>query len=249
LYLQKEHWEDLTTLILVAGHAVYVADNFDDPSSDDNWFLQSFQKGEPPFYIEHIMYGVDRAASEPRSLLVFSGGQTRLEAGPRSEAQSYWMLADHFSWWHRPSVRLRATTEEFARDSFENLLFGICRFKECTGHYPDCLEVVSWTFKYLRFQLHREAMKWPELPERYKFHGVNNPVDLAGAQKGEAKAVAAFKEDPFGTEAELASKRAERNPFNRQNPYSAGCKELESLLNHKTPNGKEYKGKLPWRSI
>jgi hypothetical protein len=49
---QRPHWEELTTLILVAGHAVYVADNFEEPSSDDNWFLQSFQKGEPPFYIE-----------------------------------------------------------------------------------------------------------------------------------------------------------------------------------------------------
>lgn len=34
------------------------------------------------------------------------------------------------------SVRGRALTEEHARDSFENLLFSICRFRELTGHYP-----------------------------------------------------------------------------------------------------------------
>jgi len=245
--LQKQHWEDLNTLILVAGHAVYIGDNFEDPSSDDNWFLQSFQLGEPPFYIEHIKYGVDRASSESRALLVFSGGQTRFEAGPRSEAQSYWMIADHFSWWHRPSVRLRATTEEFARDSFENLLFSICRFKECTGHYPEFIEVVSWAFKHERFELHRNAIKWPA--NCYKFHGVNNPVDLDGAMKGEAKAVAAFKEDPYGTEGQLAKKRTERNPFNRWPPYSVSCQELVNLLNHKTADGKEFRGKLPWTSV
>lgn len=34
------------------------------------------------------------------------------------------------------NVRWRALTEEHARDSFENLLFSVCRFRELTGMYP-----------------------------------------------------------------------------------------------------------------
>ena len=43
--------------------------------------------------------------------------------------------------------RRRAHTEEFARDSFENLLFSLCRHRELTGGYPQRLTVVSLPFK------------------------------------------------------------------------------------------------------
>lgn len=39
------------------------------------------------------------------------------------------------------SVRGRALTEEHARDSFENLLFSVCRFRELTGTYPHNITV------------------------------------------------------------------------------------------------------------
>ncbi|MCP4369811.1 MAG: hypothetical protein GY797_17105 [Deltaproteobacteria bacterium] len=153
-------YKKLENLILVAGHAVYIGHDFLNPEQDRNWFLQSFQRGEPPFYIEHICAGIDAAGRDLSSLLVFSGGQTRRETGPRSEAQNYWNLAEHFRWCSLPEVSERSTTEEFARDSFENLLFGISRFKECCGHYPQKVQVVSWAFKEERFSLHREALRF-----------------------------------------------------------------------------------------
>ena len=130
----EQRWENLDKLILVAGHAVYVGRNQRRAFGDKSWVLRDFQKGEPPCYVEHIRLGVELAASDAKSLLVFSGGQTRLEAGPKSEGQSYWLLAEQFGWWQKADVQNRATVEEFARDSFENLLFGIARFRECTGH-------------------------------------------------------------------------------------------------------------------
>ena len=36
---------------------------------------------------------------DPRALLMFSGGETRREAGPKSEAQSYWAVADAADWY------------------------------------------------------------------------------------------------------------------------------------------------------
>lgn len=38
-------------------------------------------------------------------------------------------------------MRGRAFTEDRARDSLENLLFGLCRFYELTGRYPDFVVV------------------------------------------------------------------------------------------------------------
>src|SRR5262249_13340644 len=210
----------IVNLVLVAAHAVYVGQDFLDPERDRNWLLQSFQRGEPSFYIEHIRAGIDVADRDPSSLLVFSGGQTRREAGPRSEAQSYWNLAEHFRWWSTSEVSGRTATEEFARDSFENLLFAICRFKEWTGRYPQKIRVLSWPFKGRRFGLHREALRFPD--SRFEFHGSNQPEDNVGAEKGEAQAIAAFEKDPYGTGDDLGKKRADRNPFFRTSLHGGG---------------------------
>lgn len=272
--MKNPHWQDIENLILVAGHAVYTADNFECPDKDENWFLQDFQKGEPPFYIEHIRKGVDLANEDPKSLLVFSGGQTRLEAGPRSEAQSYWMIANHFKWWWRTNVKLRSTTEEFARDSFENLLFSICRFYECVEEFPEKITVVSWKFKAERFDLHRTAIRLTE--EQFKFVPVNQPMDLKKADDGEKKnARVPFGQDPYGTfmtekdilepsekllidglknkivekkkTISLKKKREERNPFNRQHPYEQTCPYLKDLLQYKGRD--KFLGTLPWPKV
>src|SRR5262245_13363786 len=134
--MSNPNLKDLENLILVAGHAVYIAQDYTRLTDDSSWFLQPFQKGEPPFYMAHIQRGVELANADRKALLVFSGGQTREEAGPRSEAQSYWLIADYLQWFSQTAVRCRAVTEEFARDSFENLLFSICRFFEMVGAWP-----------------------------------------------------------------------------------------------------------------
>lgn len=60
--------------------------------------------------------------------------------------------------------------QEHARDSFENLLFGLCRFEELTGHPPDHVTVVGYEFKRQRFEtIHRESLRWPK--ERLKYVG------------------------------------------------------------------------------
>jgi hypothetical protein len=236
------HWKELKNLILVAGHAIYTAESFNDPTGDESWLLQPFQKGEPPFYVEHIHKGVELAATDPLSLLLFSGGQTRAGAGPRSEAQSYWMIARHFLWWESADVESRATTEEFARDSFENLLFGICRFFECAGRYPETIRVVGWAFKARRFDLHRAAINFPK--SKFLFSGVNNPVDLERAQRGEEQAIALFEKDPYGAGDQLGSKREERNPFNRSHPYEKSNPKLIELLRHR--GTRKFEGSLPW---
>ena len=44
-------------------------------------------------------------------------------------------------------MRQRAVVEDFARDSLENLLFSIARFRQVTGRYPARFTVVGFDFK------------------------------------------------------------------------------------------------------
>lgn len=60
--------------------------------------------------------------------------------------------------------------QEHARDSFENLLFSVCRFREVTGRYPAHITVVSFEFKHERIAgLHAKALRWPL--QRLRFLG------------------------------------------------------------------------------
>ncbi len=56
----------------------------------------------------------------------------------------------------------RPHTQEHARDSFENLLFSVCRFFELTGHAPESITMIGYEFKRNRFtELHRAALRYP----------------------------------------------------------------------------------------
>ena len=153
---------------------------------------------------------MDIAAQDPSALLIFSGGETRPAAGPRSEAQSYWMVAELSKWWQHDvddtagggqwSVRSRTSTEEFARDSYENLLFSICRFHELTQRYPEAVTVVGFTFKRDRFvQLHAPAIRYP--PSQLSYAGLDptsqhNQSALLEAEM--ANSYRPFVLDPYG---------------------------------------------------
>jgi hypothetical protein len=136
----------------------------------------------------------------------------------------------------------RTVLEEFARDSFENLLFGICRFREFAGHYPEHVTLVSWAFKEQRFGLHRTAIGYPV--SRFTYSGPNNPRDLDQALASERKAVQAYTEDPYSSGGRFRQKRDDRNPFRRQNGYALSCPELAPLLSHRGPE--LYRGPWPW---
>jgi len=235
-------WDSLSDLVIVAAHAVLRPWQIDRVLHDDAWVLQPFQRAEPPLYVEHVRAAVHEAASRPGSLLVFSGGQTRQQGGPFSEAQSYFLVAEHFDWWSHHDVRVRVTTEEFARDSFENLLFAICRFRECSGALPQRVVVMGWEFKRARFELHRRAIGFPA--SRWEYRGVNDPDDVQSAMAGELRlGVEPFTADPMGVGETLSAKRQARNPFRRQPGYLESCPELRDLLLAKAPLAK---GALPW---
>src|ERR1039457_4023396 len=130
-------------------------------------------------------------------------------------------IAQHHGWFGTPAVARRAILEDFARDSFENLLFGLCRFKEYAGSYPEHVTLVSWAFKERRFGLHREAIAFPA--KRFSYAGPNNPRDLEQALASERNAIDACTRDPYSSGERFRAKRGERNPFRRQNGYAISC--------------------------
>mmetsp|Transcript_13689 Transcript_13689/g.40010 ORF Transcript_13689/g.40010 Transcript_13689/m.40010 type:complete len:198 (-) Transcript_13689:4236-4829(-) len=196
--------------------------------------------------------------NDPKSLIIFSGGETRGQTGPLNEGTSYYRVADALDLWDVPgmerlsTVRERATTEEFATDSFQNLMFSICRFREVTGHYPVRITVVSFSFKERRFGMHAGALQWPA--NKFKYVGIDPPsstgFNLEESSAGELNdAAKPFKSDPYGCSAPvLQQKRKERNPFSRTPPYQLTCPEMKSLLDWCGPNILP-KSQVPWSKV
>lgn len=247
---------------------------------DSVWFLYDYQRnrGLPRAIVSHIQAGIRIALDDPSSLLVFSGGETRARTGPETEGGSYFRVADALDLWdgrdvfraddnadgddadadadadHRGfsnlTVRARTVTEEFATDSFENFMFSICRFREITGHYPEKISLVSFTFKRQRFEtLHANALNWPL--DRFHYVGIDPPsstgFDLVESSEGEKNnSLLPFKSDPYGCHSEiLQQKRKERNPFSRTAPYELTCPEMTAVLRYCGPE-LISKEKLPW---
>jgi hypothetical protein len=189
---------------------------------------------------------VDITKVDPKSILIFSGGQTRRDVGPLSEAASYYFLAQEKNWINN-NLANRVYLDEYARDSFENLLFSICRFREIQGYYPSRVTVVGFDFKAQRFRnLHREAIRFPE--NNFTYVGLkpqSKQFDYNRAVSGERTAVASFKKDLYGcNDISLKHKREDRNPFKRTVPYEMACPELKYLLEWCGPG--PYSETLPW---
>jgi len=244
-------------LIVVACHSVVISGNLEEAGTDENvWFLLDYQKGRglPHAIVAHIKAGIEEANKDPDSLLIFSGGETRSIAGPLTEGSSYFRVADAMELWPEGStVRARTITEEFATDSFENLLFSLCRFKEVTGSYPTKITIVSFTFKQHRFEnLHTPALQFPSANVRYI--GVDpspsTGFDLQASTKGEDEnAARPFESDPYGCHTPvLQEKRRSRNPFSRTPPYELSCPDMRALLNHCGPE-LFPRDKVPWNHL
>nr|XP_024378659.1 uncharacterized protein C57A10.07-like isoform X1 [Physcomitrium patens]PNR52128.1 hypothetical protein PHYPA_008502 [Physcomitrium patens] len=248
--LFSEHnspYTSLQNLVIVDGHSVYTRSKCDNSEEENSWLLKPCQihPGQADIFVNHIKAGVETAAGIEDALLLFSGGETTKDAGPRSEAQSYWNLAESKDWFgRRESMRWRALTEEFARDSFENLLFSVCRFRELTGHYPTNITVVSCDLKQRRIMdLHRPALRFPE--SQFSFVGIqSSPTSKDAAINEESKVLNMFQEDPYGCRGELRKKRIYRDPFLRTPPYPVGCPEMRGLFGYCA--SEYYIGSLPW---
>jgi len=213
-------------------------------------------------FINHISRGAEFALNDERSLLVFSGGQTRSES-TTTEAESYLRLALSSillqnSRFDSPSSQInptlfsftRATSENYALDSFQNLLFSIARFREYTGRWPEHITVVGYEMKRKRFEgLHREAIRWPA--DRFTYVGIDaeweGPLVVEGEFQNGYKP---YTQDMYGCHSSLLSKRRSRNLFSRFHSYYTSTPELRALFDW-CPDVRTrlFGGPLPWDNL
>ena len=97
------------------------------------------------------------------------------------------------------------TTENFALDSFENLIFSLARFREYTGTFPIRITVVGYGMKKSRFEeLHAKAIRWPVKgyhsgQRRFHYVGIDDDGDVAEQYDGEKiKGYRMFEKDMYG---------------------------------------------------
>lgn len=237
-------------LIIIPGHAVMRLSKQNEASfNEDAWYLLPYQLGVgfPSIITSHVQKGIQLLENDKNALLIFSGGQTRHDVGPISEAASYYFLALAQKW--IPEDQDKIYLEEYARDSFENLLFSIARFREITGHYPSRISVVGFDFKSYRFtSLHRKAIGFPE--SNFSYIGIrpSPPFDQKKAAQGETNTIHLFQNDMYGCHTpSLINKRSQRDPFFRTVPYEMACPEIVKLLHWCGPQ--LYSDSLPWSNF
>jgi len=69
----------------------------------------------------------------------------------------------------------RVTTETYALDSYQNLLFSLARFHEITGRYPLQVTIIGYEMKRRRFEeLHRAALRFPAT--NFEYIGIEPPA-------------------------------------------------------------------------
>ncbi|KAJ7497057.1 hypothetical protein FB451DRAFT_213365 [Mycena latifolia] len=239
----------LNHLIVVPGHAIWKGTNPDLRMRADEWAFQSYQANQEPrlldVFFKHISNAARLALDDERSLVIFSGGQTQ-PTSTTTEGESYLRLALNAGLFQSETFN-RATSEGYALDSFQNLLFSIARFREYTGSYPDKITVVGYEMKRARFhELHRAAIRWPE--GNFNYIGIDMDGDNSQARQGEHQnGYLPYLSDLYGCHTYLTNKRRQRNYDARYPPYYISCPELRSLLGWcPKANTQLFNGTLPW---
>lgn len=172
-----------------------------------------------------------------------------------TEGESYLRLAlaSYLPSANPPSTPFpRATTEPFALDSYQNLLFSIGRFKEYVGRYPTRITVVGFGVKEARFrELHRATIGFP--PQQFDYVGIDQEGDLEAFRKGEYEfGFKPYSLDPTGCKGTLVAKRKGRNIGRRWASYLVSSPELRGL-GEWCPSAEEveagsthWPARLPW---
>lgn len=212
----------------------------------DEWHLAPFQyEGlDQLSFREHILQCIEILKMNPHTLLIISGGQTKKEAGPISEAESYYalfkgLLDENLLKEEVTRLLSRTFLEEFARDSFENVLYLLCRFYEEVHKYPRRITVVGFEFKRKRFVNHHlaEAIKFPRDRVRYIGNAPRpgpetdqNRYFEQLIKEEEKHALSHFRRDFYGIQHPLSVKKESRNPFGQRHRYAESNPELAKFF-------------------
>jgi hypothetical protein len=257
----------IDTLIVVCCHAIWVGESESDAFGLENvengWLIESFQHGETSTFIKHTQAGLDVLRTNENAILVFSGGATKPNRTKLTEAGTHreFVVQNEPDDFHTNSDRI--FTEDFATDSFQNILFSLLGYPrfvhECYNHrfglLPDAatvqfevplsprqLIVIGHEFKKARFEeLHLPALRYPTDPSRFMYIGIDPPFEEQKMQEikdGDAKrGYGVWKDDLYGIGPVLAQKRVARG-WTRERMEDLAKTWRETLIDPQT-NGRE----------
>lgn len=247
--------KNIEELVIVCCHAIFHPDvetpSFPthSPHDENNWHLAPFQKSDPATgkpgehetFLAHIQASLDVLTTgtnatwkedvpwnQDSTILIFSGGPTKQDLTPLSEARSYYhaALAEELAQGHIGGGRARQLysqgrilLEEHATDSLQNLLFSILLFRKMVGTYPKNIRIITHAFKARRFlELHAPAIRWPK--DRIQVQGIDpvmSSADVESTLAGEERfGYTPWKEDSLGMGEVLSRKRKQRGWDNDQ---------------------------------
>lgn len=164
---------------------------------------------DKPIFENQLRESIRNVQTHVYDLLIISGGFTKKEL-EKSEAQG---MVDWASDLRLNIRKIPFILEEYARDSFENTLFSMCRFYQEYNQFPEGIGVCSWKFKEPRFRIFADALFLPN----YSFVGVGNRDNLTCT---EPELLEMIRDDPFQRNPALVVKRNGRNPWGKSNPYA-----------------------------
>jgi len=192
-----------TSLLVLCGHCVY----------DKGLMYTEYQTdrsvNDRSVYVEQLSKSIKALQDGLFDMLILSGGYTKKQI-EKSEAQGMLEWAQDLD---MITDTKRIILEEFARDSFENILFSMCKFYESYNRFPGSITFCSWTPKERRFRVTADSLKI----STYSFWGIGENKELECAEE---KLLEIIITDPFYRRHELAAKRQFRDPWNKGIPYS-----------------------------
>ncbi|REJ95216.1 MAG: hypothetical protein DWQ34_06725 [Planctomycetota bacterium] len=219
------------SVLIVALHGIY---------SHRRWYGPG-RPGQEPLYEQHLRSAPKLAVQEGYDTIVVSGGRTRPQLPEVKEGLVVHSEAEGALEFIRDDaidlLGRRLLPESFARDSFENLLFGLLAARQACGAWPDSIGFLSFPFKMLRMVSSAIGLG---VAERFHFHGIGGMASteyqsvVCGEVKNLAAAVLPDLPDPLLRGSWFRQKRAERTP--------QGLTEEEYLAHVKTayaPHGND----------
>lgn len=250
-----------TNLVILPCHSVYVNPVDSDKiitnagADADSWLLAPFQleANDQLSFLDHLERCktlIEKRADH--AVLMLSGGFTKPQV-ELSEAQSYFNVGLQRGWFTEDMLNRSVFLEEFARDSYENVLFSLAKFYKLYNNYPEVVTIVGFGFKEPRFvQLHLQTLGYkgdraeyigigPDFPPKppsesnslYKQRAEKYYKELSKSEKKFAYDL--FLENPFGSQGStLHRKKISRDPWKKSAKISAelmsGSQPLNALI-------------------
>jgi hypothetical protein len=150
------------SLLILCCHCIY----------DKGKIYSEFPEDSAVFEL-HLKRCVEAVNMGHYQILIISGGYTKKQL-EKSEAKG--ML----DWAIDLGLNIdssRVVLEQYARDSFENVLFSMCRFYEEFSRFPESVTACSWKLKERRFALIANALRVP----RFSFLGIGEKKEIKQA--------------------------------------------------------------------